>query len=213
MHLCTVHDRSLHQYNPDDWKLNSIVLSLQVLLALPSSHNVFSMQQLSLPESEPSSEPSIEASPRPLSLREAVQLPVSLFRLWICAQTSLVLPISTLSTEAIIHVNAGLIEACGQLKELVIVRGHESDAHITPKGAPADCADLNSNSNANACKSSVTQQRDHEDSGRGLWMLQLALERVGSMQRLELHGQVISPSEVCLSFITVFLDQEFGSST
>ena len=43
-------------------------------------------------------------TPTLLALREALRLPVALFRLWIRAQDTLVLPIATLATEHIVQV-------------------------------------------------------------------------------------------------------------
>lgn len=76
---------------------------MQVLLALPSSHNVFCIHAQH-DDVEGAAASAGAVRPHRLSIREAVCFPVALFRLWIRAQKSLMLPISSLSTEDIIQV-------------------------------------------------------------------------------------------------------------
>ena len=74
---------------------------MQVLLALPASHNVFAMHADPLEGAAADAAP---CAPTPPALRDAVQFPGALFRRWLQAQTRLVLPISALSTEDMIQV-------------------------------------------------------------------------------------------------------------
>lgn len=121
-----------------------------------------------------------------------------------------------------LQVYAALLEgACGHLKDLVITRGHAHEVRTpnshrevrrrTPGTRITSTYDIasddrkarnNSNSNDRSnlnSNSNVLQQACcscEEENGRALWGLQLALERSGGLQRLELHGQTILPSEV-----------------
>lgn len=83
----------------------------------------------------------------------------------------------------------------------MIVRDHEDDIRNEALEIHACTSVATAAGGADHVPSATQRQRHRclEENGRGLWMLQLALERVGSLQRLELHGQTIKPSEVCAS--------------